>query len=80
MKKYFIIIICLTALKLYAQDTLPVSYFNFVSHQQSIRMAYVYQKPNNPNGKTVILLHGKNFSHLYWQEVINKLLEKGIQF
>src|ERR1700750_238034 len=77
MKKYLTLFTCLISLQLVAQDTFQVKYINFSSQQQQIRMAFVYEKPAISNGKTILLLHGKNFSHLYWKEVIVKLLEKG---
>jgi len=40
-------------------------------------MAYVYEKPGSWNGKTVVLLHGKNFSNKYWWKTIDSLLHKG---
>ncbi len=58
-------------------DTFQHSYFNFESQGQSLRMAYLYKKPIVPNGKTVLLLHGKNFSSDYWTETIGYLNGKG---
>lgn len=47
------------------------------SQQLSLNIAYVYEKAPKPTGRTVLLLHGKNFSHTYWQQTMNALLEKG---
>lgn len=44
---------------------------------QDIRMAYMDVKPANPNGKTFILFHGKNFGGYYWTNVIKELTQKG---
>ncbi|HEY4204988.1 MAG TPA: hypothetical protein VGM35_08205 [Xanthobacteraceae bacterium] len=39
----------------------PVEHLAFTSQQQQLQMAYLDVKPDKPNGKTVVLLHGKNF-------------------
>ena len=58
-------------------DALEHSYMDFQSQGQKLRMAYIYKKPIVPNGKTVVLLHGKNFSSDYWVPTMNYLTEKG---
>jgi pimeloyl-ACP methyl ester carboxylesterase len=58
-------------------QTASVYYFKFSSQEQSVSMAYAYQKAEKSNGKTVLLLHGKNFSHSYWQQTMNVLNQKG---
>jgi pimeloyl-ACP methyl ester carboxylesterase len=40
-------------------------------------MAYMDVEAKSPNGKTVVLLHGKNFNGIYWESVISALSEKG---
>lgn len=41
-------------------------------------MAYMDAAPTVPaNGKTVVLLHGKNFNGYYWKDVISHLTKKG---
>lgn len=52
-------------------------YFSFQSQLEDLKMAYVYEKPDSYNGKTVVLLHGKNFSNKYWWKTIDSLLHKG---
>jgi pimeloyl-ACP methyl ester carboxylesterase len=47
------------------------------SQRKGLDMAYMYEKAQNGNGKTVLLLHGKNFSGAYWGNVMKKLLSKG---
>ena len=44
---------------------------------QDLRMAYMDIKPENPNGKTLMLFHGKNFGGYYWTNVIKALSTKG---
>lgn len=55
----------------------PVSYFDFQSQHQALRMAYMDVKPQKPNGKVVLLFHGKLFNGRYWQGVIQFLSNKG---
>src|SRR6201986_4017991 len=40
-------------------------------------MAYMDVKPQQPNGKTVVLLHGKNFNGAYWKTTIDALTKDG---
>ena len=40
-------------------------------------MAYMDVEPEQANGKTIILFHGKNFNGYYWKDVIPALTEKG---
>src|SRR4051794_26343133 len=44
----------------------PVRYLPLTLQKQNLRMAYMDVKPSRANGKTVLLLHGKNFSGAYW--------------
>jgi hypothetical protein len=39
----------------------PEFRFHFTSQRQSMQMAYLELKPEKPNGRTAVLLHGKNF-------------------
>lgn len=55
----------------------PVSFLPVTIEGQDIRMAYMDVKPANPNGKTVMLFHGKNFGGYYWGDVIKALTAKG---
>ena len=55
----------------------PVSYLVLNSQHQQLRMAYMDVKPTNPNGKTVVLLHGKNFNGAYWKTTIAALTQDG---
>jgi pimeloyl-ACP methyl ester carboxylesterase len=55
-----------------------VKYINFNIEGHDVRMAYMDVKPSGENnGKTVILLHGKNFFGEYWRETIKYLTENG---
>lgn len=46
----------------------------------SLRMAYMDVKPTSePNGRTVVLLHGKNFSGAYWARTARELSGRGFR-
>jgi len=56
----------------------PVKYFPIHTEGQDVRMAYMDVAPTqNTNGKTVVLLHGKNFGGYYWTNVIKALTGRG---
>lgn len=78
MHKLLLIISALVLLKANAQTTFKMQQFHFSSQQQPLTMAYVYEKAKERRtGKTVLLLHGKNFSLLYWKKTMDALLSKG---
>lgn len=53
------------------------NFITFYSQSQKLQMAYQYQRATHPNGRTVLLLHGKNFSSVYWQQTMNHLANTG---
>ncbi|GAB3935141.1 alpha/beta fold hydrolase [Larkinella terrae] len=55
----------------------PVHFLNLTIESKPVRMAYMDVKPAQPNGKTVLLLHGKNFNGYYWKTVIQWLTQRG---
>ncbi|MDT0644168.1 alpha/beta hydrolase [Zunongwangia sp. F363] len=55
----------------------PVNFFKFNAQQETYEMAYMYVQPKNANGKTVMLLHGKNFNGAYWETTIDALTKEG---
>ncbi|MEO3402276.1 alpha/beta hydrolase [Mucilaginibacter sp. CAU 1740] len=55
----------------------PVGFLPVKIEGQDLRMAYMDVKPANPNGKTVMLFHGKNFGGYYWTDVIRAMTNKG---
>jgi len=57
----------------------PVHFLNFKSQNQDIKMAYMDIKPEKANGKTVVLLHGKNFNGAYWKTTIDALTKEGFR-
>jgi len=54
-----------------------VQHFSFDSERQSLQMAYMDVKPDQPNGQTVVLLHGKNFCSATWEPTIKDLVAAG---
>jgi pimeloyl-ACP methyl ester carboxylesterase len=55
----------------------PVNYIDLKIESQDVNMAYMDVKPAEPNGKTVLLFHGKNFNGYYWKDVISFLSNSG---
>ncbi|MCE9994259.1 alpha/beta hydrolase [Enterobacter asburiae] len=55
----------------------PVKHFKFTSQNQPLDMAYLDVKPENPNGRTVVLMHGKNFCAGTWDGTIRALTQSG---
>lgn len=55
----------------------PVSQYAFTSQGESLHMAYMDVAPKTPNGRVVVLLHGKNFCAATWQETIYQLSDAG---
>jgi pimeloyl-ACP methyl ester carboxylesterase len=54
-----------------------VQRFNFPSQGQSLSMAFMDIAPDTPNGRTVVLLHGKNFCAATWEATIKALTGAG---
>ena len=55
----------------------PVQRYEFRSQGQSLTMAYMDVRPAQPNGKAVVLLHGKNFCGATWEDAIGALRDAG---
>ncbi|WP_080778615.1 alpha/beta fold hydrolase [Chryseobacterium phocaeense] len=56
-----------------------VHYIDLKSQNNDLKMAYMDVKPQKPNGKTIMLLHGKNFNGAYWGKTAKDLSEKGFR-
>lgn len=56
-----------------------VQYLDFKSQNNELKMAYMDVHPQKPNGKTIMLLHGKNFNGAYWEKTAKDLSEKGFR-
>jgi pimeloyl-ACP methyl ester carboxylesterase len=55
-----------------------VSFFPVASARQSLTMAYMDVAPSSdPNGSTVVLMHGKAFGGYYFLNVIEALTAAG---
>jgi hypothetical protein len=58
----------------------PSSYLALTLYGQDVRMAYMDVAPQGqPNGHTVVLLHGNNFAGFYFGVVIDALREEGFR-
>ena len=55
----------------------PVERFAFTSQRQTLQMGYLDVRPRTPNGRTALLLHGKNFCAATWESQIKALTEAG---
>jgi pimeloyl-ACP methyl ester carboxylesterase len=53
--------------------------FDLSSQGQRISMAYMDVAPERPNGRAVVLLHGKNFCAATWESTINVLARAGFR-
>jgi pimeloyl-ACP methyl ester carboxylesterase len=59
------------------QYPFPVQYFALENKLPALRMAYIDVPPAHPNGRSVVLLHGKNFSAAAWASTIKLLSDQG---
>ena len=57
----------------------PVHRFEFKSQGQALQMAYLDVEPAHPNGRTAVLLHGKNFCSATWEDTIHRLSDVGFR-
>jgi pimeloyl-ACP methyl ester carboxylesterase len=56
----------------------PLEHFRFTSQGQDLQMGYMDVKPTGqPNGHTVVLMHGKNFCGATWESTIAVLAGAG---
>ncbi len=56
----------------------PVHFLPLTIEGQNLRMAYMDVPPSAPaNGRTVVLMHGKNFGGYYWRNVVQWLSAAG---
>jgi len=56
----------------------PVEYLALTMEGQPVRMAYMDVAPaGTPNGRNVLLLHGRNFGGYYWENTIRFLSDAG---
>ncbi|UII19805.1 alpha/beta fold hydrolase [Fulvivirga ligni] len=57
----------------------PVSYISLNIQGEALKMAYMDVKPEKPNGKTIMLMHGKNFCGAYWGQTAKDLSKAGFR-
>tara|TARA_R110000868_G_scaffold22225_6_gene91298 strand:- start:1197 stop:2192 length:996 start_codon:yes stop_codon:yes gene_type:complete len=57
----------------------PVHFITLKVQKQELKMEYMDVQPENFNGKSVLLLHGKNFNGAYWKTTIDALTKKGFR-
>ncbi|GAB3252597.1 alpha/beta fold hydrolase [Chitinimonas naiadis] len=55
----------------------PIKRYAFNSQGEALQMAYMDVTPTKPNGRTAVLLHGKNFCAATWEGTIKALSEAG---
>ncbi|WPR75960.1 alpha/beta hydrolase [Algoriphagus sp. NG3] len=54
-----------------------VQFLNLHVQNQELKMGYMDVRPEKPNGKNVMLLHGKNFNGAYWRTTVQHLSTSG---
>lgn len=57
----------------------PVAHFEFPSQREPLQMAYMDVRPKKSNGRTAVLLHGKNFCSATWRASIDALAAAGFR-
>ena len=91
MKQYLIYVLCLcTVFSVTTQELREldidlnnyeypynVNFLELNIQNSTYSMAYMHIEAENPNGETVVLLHGKNFNGAYWQTTIDTLQKSG---
>jgi pimeloyl-ACP methyl ester carboxylesterase len=55
----------------------PVQRFAFTSQGDALQMAFMDVHPAHPNGRTIVLLHGKNFCGATWEASMTALSQAG---
>ena len=55
----------------------PVKQFEFPSQRQTLHMAYMDVRPEGGNGRTAVLMHGKNYCAATWNNTIAGLVAAG---
>lgn len=57
----------------------PVHFITLNNQGQALKMAYMDVHPEHPNGKNIMLLHGKNFNGAYWGRTAKRLAAEGFR-
>lgn len=61
------------------QYPFPVHFITLNNQNQTLKMAYMDVHPQHSNGKSVMLLHGKNFNGAYWAQTARRLSDEGFR-
>ncbi|WP_235934163.1 alpha/beta fold hydrolase [Sunxiuqinia indica] len=56
-----------------------VNYITINSQGENYQMAYMDVLPEHANGKSIMLLHGKNFNGAYWEQTAEYLTKEGFR-
>lgn len=56
-----------------------VKYLDLQIENKPARMAYMDALPAKPNGKIIVLFHGKNFNGYYWKDIAARLTAEGFR-
>jgi len=78
-KAFLLVGLLLFAKTIHAQVVYPypLQSFSLTIESKKLQMVYMDVKPATPNGRTMMLFHGKNFNGYYWKDIIPALTEKG---
>jgi len=57
----------------------PVEYMQLDVQGKELKMAYMDVHPDHPNGKSIMLMHGKNFTGAYWAQTAEDLSKAGFR-
>ena len=61
------------------QYPFPVKFLPLTIQKEKLKMAYMDVQPQKANGKTIVLLHGKNFNGAYWEQTAKALTQSGFR-
>ena len=61
------------------QYPFPVGYIDLNIQGEDLKMAFMDVKPEKANGKTILLLHGKNFNGAYFEQTARDLSANGFR-
>lgn len=61
------------------QYPFPVKFLPLDLQGEKLKMAYMDVQPEKANGKTIVLLHGKNFNGAYWEQTAKALTKSGFR-
>jgi pimeloyl-ACP methyl ester carboxylesterase len=57
----------------------PIEHYSFTSQGQTLDLAYMDVKPAHPNGRAVVMLHGKNFCSASWGTLLKGVSAAGFR-